>query len=292
MSLKAASAKQSRLGTAEYDEHMSGHRHFNFRSHRSSVVRLMEVFLCTYSTCRHTHTHTHTAAASDTKRSAAVQMLFVPVQYTQGTSSQAHYSALPFTHTGKQQHSFRKETLGQRCNKRYKVFQNKKLNWCTIITLSSQPSISQPSLTLSELCTVDASSLEEERTRSGGGRALSALWRQPLSQNSGDAQVKQWAQCVAPISQIHPRGDGVQRWLAGWLAGWQSDSIYLHSRGQVQHKAPCVLHCNKGALRQAGWRTGGYWKLRALKRGRTGGGSLLGSSFQASPAIYLQTASN
>ena len=36
-------------------------------------------------------------------------MLFVPVQYAQSTSSQAHYSALPFTHTGKQQHSFRKK---------------------------------------------------------------------------------------------------------------------------------------------------------------------------------------
>lgn len=39
--------------------------------------------------------------------SAAAQKLFVPVQYTQTTLSQAHYCALPFTDTGNQRHSIR-----------------------------------------------------------------------------------------------------------------------------------------------------------------------------------------
>lgn len=30
-----------------------------------------------------------------------------------------------------------------------------------------------------------------------------------------------------------------------YRACWQSDSVYLHSRGQVQHKAPCVLGCTE-----------------------------------------------
>lgn len=64
----------------------------------------------------------------------------------------------------------------------------------------------------------------------GGSRLALNSWAQPLS-------ALRWptGETMGPLCGSH----------LIYRACWQSDSVYLHSRGQVQHKAPCVLGCTE-----------------------------------------------